>query len=105
MTQNSNPGASEATIEVLNPVAQRVTPVKPAPRLETLDGKKIMLFFNGKHTGELFRERVREGMEKRVKDADYIYFDQKLLFTSLLTEEMAEIEAAKPDAVVALWCA
>ena len=105
MKQNIT-GTGETTIEILNPVAHKVIrPVKPAPRLDTLDGKRIMLFFNGKHTGEIFRERVKEGLEKRIKDAHYIYFDQKLLFTGLLPGELAEIEASKPDGVVALWCA
>ena len=45
------------------------------------------------------------GLEKRIKDAHYTYFDQKLLFTGLLPDELAEIEASKPDGVVALWCA
>lgn len=96
----------DVTLEVLNPVASRVIePVQPAPRLDTLDGKRILMFFCGKHNGDLFLDRLQEGLETRIVDAEYIRFNQGVIFASLEPEEWAEIEAADPDAVIYSFCA
>ena len=44
-----------------------------APRPETLDGKKIGLLWNAKVNANIFLERIRERIEDRYSDTEFIF--------------------------------
>jgi len=59
--------------EVLNPEGViKIEPMKINPHPSTLEGKTIMLRWNGKHNGDKFLERVGELLKERVKDVRVI---------------------------------
>jgi hypothetical protein len=61
------------TWELLNPegvIKIEATKVNPHP--STLEGKTVMLRWNGKHNGDKFLERVGELLKERVKDVKVI---------------------------------
>ena len=45
-----------------------------APRVDTLEGKRIGLLWNGKPNGDVFLNRVAELLEKNYKDIEIIKF-------------------------------
>ncbi len=54
---------------LLNPEGVReVKPLKLAPRIDSLEGKTVMLYTNGKLNSDNFLERVAELLTKQVKD-------------------------------------
>ncbi len=61
------------TIEVLNPVASKYTgmTVRPAPRLDTLNGKTIGLYWNQKSGGDVVLSRVSELIRQRFPDVSF----------------------------------
>jgi hypothetical protein len=59
--------------EVLNPEGVvKIEPMKVNPHPSTLEGKTVMLRWNGKHNGDKFLERVGELLKERVKDVKVI---------------------------------
>ncbi len=59
--------------ELINPAGTiAITPVKPAPRLTTLEGKTVVLRWNGKHNGNNFLDRVAELLAQKVPSAKVI---------------------------------
>jgi hypothetical protein len=54
------------TLEVLNPRGEVDPPpvVAPNPRLDTLDGKTVALYWNSKQNGYVFWDRVEELLEE-----------------------------------------
>ncbi|KAB0668857.1 hypothetical protein F6V30_15175 [Oryzomonas sagensis] len=59
--------------EVLNPTGiVDIKPVKPAPRLTTLEGKTIVLRWNDKHNGNNMLDRVAELLKEQVPSAKVI---------------------------------
>lgn len=63
----------ESDWEVLIPEgAVVVDPIAPAPRVNTLEGKTIGLWWNGKPNGDIFISRVGERLLERVKDIKLI---------------------------------
>ncbi len=59
--------------EFLNPAGTvAITPVKPAPRLSTLEGKTIVLRWNGKHNGDNYLNRIAERLAEKVPSAKVI---------------------------------
>ena len=47
--------------EVINPSGTiSIQPIKPAPRLASLEGKTIVLRWNGKHNGNNYLDRIAE---------------------------------------------
>jgi hypothetical protein len=64
-----------ATLEVLNPVAPRVTTeVVPAPRLDTLDGKRIGLWWNRKQNGDVALAALARALGERYPRAEFVNF-------------------------------
>lgn len=49
-----------------------VKPVQIAPRLASLEGKTVLLRWNGKHNGDNFLNRVAELLTEQVKDVRII---------------------------------
>jgi hypothetical protein len=59
--------------ELINPSGTiAITPVKPAPRISTLEGKTVVLRWNGKHNGNNFLDRVAELLAQRVPGAKVV---------------------------------
>ena len=59
--------------ELINPEGViRIEPMKINPHPSTLEGKTVMLRWNGKHNGDNFLNRVSELLTERVKDIKII---------------------------------
>ena len=64
---------SVQTWEVINPEgAIRIKPMKINPHPATLQGKAVMLRWNGKHNGDQFLKRIGELLAEQVKDIKII---------------------------------
>ncbi|HAL48555.1 MAG: hypothetical protein FI707_10660 [SAR202 cluster bacterium] len=61
-----------ATLEVVNPQATTVIEaVAPAPRLDTMRGKTIGLYWNMKSGGDTALERTAKLLEERYPDTEF----------------------------------
>ena len=92
-------GPGIAHIEIANPVAQvRPKAAMPARRLDSLAGKKITLWWNGKSQGDVALRAAAEAIERRFENVTFT------LFTRLLDQRPGPYEATKAggcDAVIA----
>jgi hypothetical protein len=91
--------------KLVNP--EGVVVVKPqeiAPRLTTLEGKTILLRWNGKHNGDNFLNRIAELLAKQVPTAKIIKMWEAIPGSNHYPMTEAELEAAlklKPDIQIA----
>ncbi len=61
-----------ASLEVVNPVAHVSAEKSPlAPRLPSLDGKRIALYWNGKHHGDMALAHAARLLESRFKGVQF----------------------------------
>ena len=62
-----------ATIDILSPVAAKYTglTVRPAQRLDTLDGKTIGLYWNQKSGGDVALARISELIQQRFPEVRF----------------------------------
>jgi hypothetical protein len=61
---------------VLNPVGETVaTKVFTAPRIEDLNHKRIGLFWNGKHNGDIVLLRIGEFLKKKFMVRELVRFN------------------------------
>jgi len=59
--------------ELINPSGTiAIQPIKLAPRLTSLEGKTIVLRWNGKHNGNNFLDRIAELLAEKVPNAKVI---------------------------------
>ena len=59
--------------ELISPMGTiAIQPVKPAPRLASLEGKTIVLRWNGKHNGNNYLDRVAELLAEKLPSAKVI---------------------------------
>lgn len=59
--------------EVINPAGVvQIKQVQPAPRITTLEGKTIVLRWNGKHNGDNFLNRVAELLNEKIPSAKVV---------------------------------
>ena len=94
--------------EFVNPVGTiAIQPIKPAPRLSTLDGKTIALRWNSKHNGDNYLNRIAELLADKVPTAKVIKVyevDKSTIKTSASNQESARIAKVikdlKPDLVI-----
>lgn len=64
--------ADEVTLEVLNPIAtMQVQRVVPAPRLSTLDGKRVLLYSNAKINSDVAVQEIQQHLAKRYPSAEF----------------------------------
>ncbi len=72
--EETTPVSPATSLEVLNPegVVQIEPTVKLNPHPSTLEGKTIMLRWNGKHNGDRFLDRIAELLTKEVRDVKII---------------------------------
>ncbi|MBI2872432.1 MAG: hypothetical protein HYY00_04490 [Chloroflexi bacterium] len=91
-----------ARLDVLNPVAQTVEhKVDPAPRLTTLAGKRVGLWWNMKAGGDVALDRVAELISQKFPGASFKHY-QGSVGASLrhATAKDADRVAAECDVVV-----
>ncbi len=94
--------------EFINPAGTiAIKPVKPAPRLNTLEGKTIALRWNSKHNGDNYLNRIAELLAEKVPSAKVIKVyevDKSTIKTSASNQESARIAKVikdlKPDLVI-----
>ena len=100
---NASSGSGKAHIEVVNPVA-RVMPanaVMPAPRLDSIDGKKIALWWNSKARGDVALSTVAEMLEQRYPRVKFVRFSQQYDHGRYFPEFYDELKQSGCDAVIA----
>ena len=86
-----------AKLEILNPVAQvSVKKSSLAPRLATLDNKRIALYWNGKGGGNIALNRIRELLESKLDGMEF-----KLIQSSVPGPKERVEEAKTFDGVIA----
>jgi len=98
--------------ELVNPEGViYIKPMELAPRINTLEGKTIVLRWNGKHNGNNFLDRVADLLAKEVPTAKVIKFYQADESTNVISgsytasaEIAKKIAALKPDIVIASQC-
>jgi hypothetical protein len=94
--------------EIINPAgAVEIKTAKLAPRLDTLEGKTILLRWNFKHNGNHFLDRISELLAEQVPGAKVIKIyemDRSTINQSGSIEDSARlakgIAALKPDLVI-----
>jgi len=94
--------------EFINPTGTiAIKPLKPAPRLSTLEGKTIALRWNSKHNGDNYMNRIADLLAEKVPSAKVIKVyevDKSTIKTSASNQESARIakviEDLKPDLVI-----
>ena len=95
--------------ELINPMGTiAIQPVKPAPRLASLEGKTIVLRWNGKHNGNNYLDRVAELLVEKVPSAKLIKLYEVDKSTVKISGSNAEsariaqvIKGLKADIVIA----
>jgi len=81
-----------------------VKPAEIAPRLATLEGKTVLLRWNGKHNGNNFLNRIAELLAKEVPTAKIIKMWEAIPGSNHYPMTDAEFQAAlklKPDIQIA----
>lgn len=59
--------------EVINPSGTiAIKPIKPAPRITSLEGKTAVLRWNGKHNGNNYLDRIAELLAEKVPSAKVV---------------------------------
>ena len=95
--------------EVINPMGTiAIQPVKPAPRVASLEGKTIVLRWNGKHNGNNYLDRTAELLAEKLPSAKVIKLyevDKSTIKISGSNAESARIakviKGLKADIVIA----
>jgi len=95
--------------EIINPSGVvQIKPMALAPRLTTLEGKTIVLRWNGKHNGDKFLDRIAELLNEKVPSAKVIKLyevDKSTIKISGSVKESARIaqviKGLKADIVIA----
>lgn len=83
------------------------TTVQPAPRINTLEGKNVVLRWNGKNNGDIFLDRLAVLLQQKYPTAKIVksYTDSRLnTITGNQSQSMFvtnTIVAMKPDLVIA----
>jgi len=92
--------AEEAVLEVMNPVATiKVQRIVPVERPESLDNKRILLYWNRKLHADVAVDEIRKQLQKRIKGAQYTIIQGTAWHPEPGFYE--EILAWRPDVVIA----
>lgn len=92
-------GSGAEILQVLNPVADPGSgDTSLAPRLETLDGKRVAFIWNGKPGGDIALERIRELLVNRFPDLKPTNFYFEAVASAGIP--LDEVLATEPEAVV-----
>jgi hypothetical protein len=77
--------------EVINPAGVvEIQQVQLAPRITTLEGKTIVLRWNGKHNGDNFLNRIAELLKEKVPSAKVIKLYEVDKSTNKISGNLAE---------------
>jgi hypothetical protein len=95
--------------EIINPAGVvEIEQVQLAPRITTLEGKTIVLRWNGKHNGDNFLDRIAELLKEKVPSAKVIKLYEVDKSTIKISGSMAEsariaqvIKGLRADIVIA----
>jgi len=95
--------------EVINPAGTvQIKQEQLAPRINTLEGKTIVLRWNGKHNGDNFLDRIAELLKEKIPSAKVIKLYEVDKSTIKISGSMAEstriaqvIKGLKADIVIA----
>jgi len=98
--------------ELINPEGVvKIEPMEVNPHPSTLQGKTVMLRWNGKHNGDLFLDRTGELIAEKVKDVKIIKSWQVALETADISQNenkskqfIQKLMQFKPDIVVGSQC-
>jgi hypothetical protein len=97
------------TWELVNPtgVVKREV-IDPAPRISTLEGKTVALFWNGKNNGDVLLDRLAELLVQKVPGINVVKVYEKNPKTvsisgrdNISEEKSLFIQGLKPDLVIA----
>ena len=92
----------ELQIEVVNPVAEvRPQAVLPARRLDSLNDKKIALWWNTKSHGDVSLSAAAEAIEKHFQNVRVVRFTEHVGYGRTHTEHYDEVKESGCDAVIA----
>jgi hypothetical protein len=93
--------------EIINPAGTiDIQPIKPAPRLASLEGKTIVLRWNSKHNGDNFLNRIAELLAEKVPSAKVIKLyevDKSTIRTSSSNQESQRIANVIKGLKADLW--
>ena len=95
--------------DLVNPEGRvKVEEMKLASRITTLEGKTVLLRWNGKPNGNIVLDRVAELLTERVKDIKIIKAYEVVPETSVISHGLEKGEAiakrllsSKPDLIIA----
>ena len=98
--------------ELINPQGVvKIIPMQVNPHPSTLEGKTVMLRWNGKHNGDLFLDRVAELLAEKIKDVKIIKSWQVALETADISQNenkskqfVQKLAEFKPDIVIGSQC-
>ena len=95
--------------ELVNPEGVvRLVPMKLAPRITTLEGKTVVLRWNGKPNGNIMLDRIAELLLEKVKDVQVVKAYDLIPEISQIShgveksrEYVKKLMTLKPDIVIA----
>ena len=98
--------------ELINPEGVvKIEPMQVNAHPSTLQGKTVMLRWNGKHNGDLFLDRIGELIVEKVKDVKIIKSWQVALETADISQNenrskefIQKLMGFKPDIVIGSQC-
>jgi len=98
--------------ELINPEGVvKIEPMQVNAHPSTLQGKTVMLRWNGKHNGDLFLDRIGELIAEKVKDVKIVKSWQVALETADISQNenrskefIQKLMQFKPDIVIGSQC-
>ena len=98
--------------ELVNPEGViKIEPMKVNPHPETLEGKTVLLRWNGKHNGDNLLSRVGELLQENVKDVKVIKSWEIEPWTAIISGSPSKsqqivdaLAKVKPDLVIGSQC-
>ncbi|HUL31119.1 MAG TPA: hypothetical protein VLZ03_11760 [Thermodesulfobacteriota bacterium] len=98
--------------ELINPEGVvKIEPMQVNAHPSSLEGKTVMLRWNGKHNGDLFLDRIGELIAEKVKDVKIVKSWQVALETADISQNenrsrdfIKKLMESKPDIVIGSQC-
>ena len=98
--------------ELVNPEGVvKITPMEVNPHPKSLEGKTILLRWNGKHNGDNFLTRIGELLKEKVKDVKIVKSWEVAPWTAIIAgnpdkskQIVDTLAKEKPDIVIASQC-
>jgi len=98
--------------ELINPEGVvKIEPMQVNAHPSSLEGKTVMLRWNGKHNGDLFLDRIGELIAEKVKDVKVVKSWEVALATADISQNenrsrdfIKKLMESKPDIVIGSQC-